>query len=740
MQLRSAPWALLLSSIVMITESPCAQDKVELLGLDPIEQRAEVTRPRPSSDWLLRKEPFRARIYRTKSGRLVLGNGLIQRVFVWKPAFATVGLWDLRNQANRIRAVRPEAELVLDGKKHSIGGLIGQPNHAFLAPAWLESMRAAPSAFRAVALRVQKIQARLDWKRVRHAAKDANWPPKGLELSVDFASDSRPAVLIRLHYALFDGIPAFSKWLTVENQGKTTVEIDRFSAEILALVEEDSDVEHQGSSSVPPPSSVHVETDYAFGSFRADQAARHSVHYVPDPEYLTQVNYRRLNPCLLRVEPTRGPDQLLSGGKSFESFRAFVLLFDGTDRERRGLSLRKLYRTVAPWVTENPLILHVVSVKEEVVKTAIDQAAECGFELISLSFGSGLNMEDERPERLAFFEKLSHYARSKGLGLGGYSLLSSRRIGNGQDVVSPKGEHPTHGNCPALTSKWGQEYFRKLRKFFDKTGFLQFTHDGSYPGDFDVTARPPLQRGLLDSQWAQWRIITDFYKTLRAKGVYLRVPDYYYLSGANECGMGYRETNWSLPRAQQVIHTRQNIYDGSWEKTPSMGWMFVPLTQYHGGGAAATIEPLDAHQEHYRRMLDSNLGMGVQAVYRGHRLYDTDRVRDLVKDRVAWYKRHREVLESDLIHGRRADAQDLDWMLHANPGGRECGMLVVYNPLSRTVRRELSVDLYYTGLRKQAWIQTEEGEKQSVLLDRSFRMRVAVEVPAGGMRAYSILR
>jgi len=82
-----------------------------------------------------------------------------------------------------------------------------------------------------------------------------------------------------------------------------------------------------------------------------------------------------------------------------------------------------------------------------------------------------------------------------------------------------------------------------------------------------------------DSRWVHWRTWTDFYQWLRGRGVNLNAPDYYYLSGTNKCGMGYRETNWSLPRAQQLIHTRQNICDGTWTKTPSMGWMFVPLSQ-----------------------------------------------------------------------------------------------------------------------------------------------------------------
>ena len=73
-------------------------------------------------------------------------------------------------------------------------------------------------------------------------------------------------------------------------------------------------------------------------------------------------------------------------------------------------------------------------------------------------------------------------------------------------------------------------------------------------------------------------MITRLYQWMRSEGIYLRVPDYYYLNGANEAGMGYREVNWSLPRLEQQIHTRQNIFDGTWEKTPSMGWFFVPLS------------------------------------------------------------------------------------------------------------------------------------------------------------------
>lgn len=126
-----------------------------------------------------------------------------------------------------------------------------------------------------------------------------------------------------------------------------------------------------------------------------------------------------------------------------------------------------------------------------------------------------------------------------------------------------------------------------------------FENDGSYSGDPCASTSHSGHKGYLDSQWKQWKKINRFYRWCRAKGVYLNVPDWYFLSGSNKTPMGYVETNWSLPRAYQEIIERQNIYDGTWQKTPSMGFMFVPLTQYHGGGEAATIEPLNEHLDHY---------------------------------------------------------------------------------------------------------------------------------------------
>ena len=99
---------------------------------------------------------------------------------------------------------------------------------------------------------------------------------------------------------------------------------------------------------------------------------------------------------------------------------------------------------------------------------------------------------------------------------------------------------------------------------------------------------------------------------------------------------------------------------------------------------------------------------------------------------MAWYKKHRTILESDMIHGRRADGRDLDWMLHVNPKLDQKGMLVVFNPLKTTVKKTVHVNLYYTGLTDQVRIREQEGVPQTYALARDYTVDVPVEIGAEG--------
>jgi len=93
------------------------------------------------------------------------------------------------------------------------------------------------------------------------------------------------------------------------------------------------------------------------------------------------------------------------------------------------------------------------------VAPAIDQCAKVGFEMVILSFGSGLNMESEESAYAAKFRELADYAKGNGVELGGYSLLASRRVSDEDDCINPKTGKPggmTFGDSPCLGSRWGE--------------------------------------------------------------------------------------------------------------------------------------------------------------------------------------------------------------------------------------------------------------------------------------------
>ena len=691
-----------------------------------------------ATDWLVDPSPFHAAIATNAAAHeIILQNGLVRRVFKLSPNAATVALDNLMTGEAILRSVRPEAQVELDGKKFDVGGLTGQPVHNYLNPAWLAQMQADPKSFHFAGLKTGRTEPRFPWlERSEWVSQNAPWPPPGVSLTLSFSAPTNISpVTIEAHYELYDGLPVVAKWLTIRNGSPKPVTLNSLAVEQIAFVEPESIVDGAPANFRGSYRALDAFSDYSFGGNMSATADAPAIHWRSDPLYKTQVHYRLETPCLLECSPSIGPEAEIKPGESFESFRVFELVHDSTDRERRGLAVRRAYRALAPWAQENPILMHVRSAKPDAVKMAVDQCAEVGFEMVIMTFGSGFNIENEKSDYLAQIKSLADYARSKGVALGGYSLLASRSIDATNDAINPQTGKPggaRFGDSPCLGSVWGENYFRKLRQFFEQTGCGVLENDGSYPGDVCASTNHPGHTGLADSQWKQWRTISGFYQWCRARGIYLNVPDWYFLVGSSKTGMGYRETDWSLPREQQEIIERQNIYDGTWEKAPSMGWMFVPLTQYHGGGAAATIEPLKDHLEHYETRLANLFGAGVQACYRGPRLFDTDETKAVVKKWVDFYKAHRAILDSDLIHLRRADGQDWDGWLHVNPALKERGLAVIYNPLNEPIERRIKLPLYYTGLTDRATVRHEDGRSEDIKLERDYAAGITVKIPPHG--------
>lgn len=687
----------------------------------------------PNYDWLIDNTKVKAAVYTTGNNKdIVLSNGLIARIFRVTPNLATIDYVNQMTGESMLRAVSDEGVLVIDGSEYPIGGLSQQPEYGYTLMKWVDELSTVPNAFQIQDFEIKELEERLNWKRVRWAGNKK--APTGKELVFTLEKDG---IIAKVHFALYDGLPTLSKWIEVINNSDLMVQLNRFKLENLAMVEGENLVDVPDHWVKP---NIHIESDYAFGAMQQKTSDK-TTYWEPDPRYTSQTNYPLQLPCMLEVRPPLGPETAIAKNASLTTFRVWETPLDSRDQERRGLFIRKMYRTISPWTTENPIFLHLTSTKAEEVKSAIDQCAEVGYEMIILSFGSGLNMEDESEKNYKKFRELCEYANSKGIELGGYSLLSSRWISDEVDVINPKtGKRGgmIFGSSPCLCSEWGYDYFRKIKKFFTETGMQVFENDGSYPGNVCASTQHDHHNGLGDSQWKQYAQIQDLYKWMRAQGIYMNVPDFYVNSGTNKTGIGYREVNWSLPRERHLMHGRLNIYDGLWDRIPSMCWTFVPLTQYHGGGAAATLEPLKDHLKDYENHMMQNYGSGVQACYRGPRLYDAPVTKQLVIDVIDWYKQYRDILNSDLIHLRRPSGKDWDGFLHVNPGLKEKGLLMVFNPTNKDMKRTIKLPLYYTGLSGTARIREKEGKAKRYSLMRDYTVELEVSISANSYNWYVV--
>ncbi len=691
------------------------------------------------TDWLIQPIQQKANI-NIQDNYIELNNGLAKRIFYIGPNIACIDYTNLSNGQQLLRSIEPEARVVMDGQMYNIGGLIGQTEKAYLIKGSEKKLLSDKNAFQFKGYHIDTIAHYIQWKSTTWNSNKKQ--AKGKSIRFDFIAPNNHLsnLTISVHYNLYDGIPLITKWIEIKNNGEQKVKINRVINEVLGLVEEESAV--VGKPEVMKKQhGIYVETNYAFNNAMRYDISDQTTHWKIDSSYTSQVNYNYETPCLLEIYPERAPGIELAKGETFTSVRTNELLMDSYDRQRRGLMLRKMYRTIAPWTTQNPIFMHLVSKNDEEVKAAIDQCVATGYEAVILSFGSHLNMEDSSQKNIIKWKTLADYAHQKNILLGGYSLFSSRRISDADDVIDIKTGKPGgafFGNAPCFGSRWGLAYRDKIKYFFKQTGFDIWENDGPYPGDVCASTVHPGHKGYDDSQWRQMEIQKDLYKWLNERGVYINAPDWYFLDGTHKIAVGYREVNFSLSRAQQKIINRQNIHDGTIEKTPSMGWGFVPLTKYQGGGEDAVLEPLQDHLEDYEQLMMQYYGAGVQACYRGPRLYDTDKTRVKVQSVIDWYKKYRSILNADMIQLRRADGRDWDGWLHVDPALPQKGLMMLFNPTNETITRTIQLPLYYTGLKDKATIAAKGNTSKIYTMNRAYETSFSFTLAPGAYEWFTI--
>jgi hypothetical protein len=717
-------------------------------------------------DWLIAQpdQPVQLQVEPAgdgQSARLALCNGLVSRSFYVSRNLACFSYRNLRNRAEFIRAVKPEMRIKLDGAWYEVGGLIGQPERSYLVEAWLKEMRSAPDTFRFTGFTTGQPIERHAWKP-KFNAPQLPWPPRGLRVSMHYAppdaGDPRHKSLkLAVHYEMYEGIPVLSKCFTLENGAGEPVLVEEIETDILAIPQDQI-------------GNIHAESDYSFhlANHSPDDchaagdhskainwdapphlAGRTTTDWRVDPEHNswahpTAIEDKFLGHTFRNLMVSRipvGPAQLVAPGQGFQSHITFELLQDSSDRERRSLGVRRMYRTLCPQINETLLTAGSPSHDPALIKNLLDQMGELGFESYCVTCWPGVSHDNLDPAYVARWKEIADYAKARGIIVSGYELMvASRGRGAEQDCIDPVTGKPgsPFGQSVCLGTRWADDYFQRVWQFIDQTGFMGIGVDGPYHGCPCASTAHQHHRRLADSQWVQWQRQKKMFEEEQRRGMSAGAPDWYFWNGQSSTSLGFREASANLPRELGLLLYRQYIYDGTWFKPPTMGGMGIGLIGTYTDDPRAMLEPLDQNLEWYELNLAQLLGSGCQANLRANRLYDTERTRLMVRKWIDWYKKYRPILSSDIIHVQRPDGRDLDCILHVNPRLKEKGLVMFLNPLDETMTRRVRLPLYYTGLTDAAWIREKESEAKPYPLDREYCVDVTVTLPPRGVTWFVI--
>eukprot|EP01008_Symbiontida_sp_HLA12_P002479 NODE_422_length_926_cov_299.535492_g414_i0.p1 GENE.NODE_422_length_926_cov_299.535492_g414_i0~~NODE_422_length_926_cov_299.535492_g414_i0.p1 ORF type:complete len:259 (+),score=29.44 NODE_422_length_926_cov_299.535492_g414_i0:94-777(+) len=223
----------------------------------------------------------------------------------------------------------------------------------------------------------------------------------------------------------------------------------------------------------------------------------------------------------------------------------------------------------------------------------------------------------------------------------------------------------------------------------------------------------------------------------------MHAADWYYPQGINRKDILYFEPQFNMYRLEHLHISRQQIYDITWTWTVSQGWMFVPLTAYHSSWPGSYLEPLSTNFDIYDYYLAQTFLSGVMACWRGYRLFDTPEVKKAVTTWTKFYKKNREILNSDIIHIRRPDMQGIDGFMHVNPLLPVKGLAAFFNPTEFNLTETFTINMYYTGIcattASRITITWENADTSHIELNRFCEASVDITMTLWSYRWFTVV-
>lgn len=556
------------------------------------------------------------------------------------------------------------------------------------------------------------------------------WPPKGKHIEFNFSAPSTAptsyhGVKVKVIYEMYDKLAAMKKRVEVTNENDNLIMVGRMATEVLNGNENLDELFYKESSyTCGDDATIPISTPLSCTCGREKTTS--PFYKIKDLEHA----------CY-----ELGPAYELEKDQTFASFDIYELIhstywFELKMRERLGM-----YRTLFPWITDNPVTFHAA---RALSKDVIDHAAAAGIEMIIQSFGNwdtSNHMLSRDPSVLNHYKELIDYAHSKNVDIGIYQAMYNRTQYGGQGSGSAEYGMNEVGKwkiwCQASAAF--DDYWDNFKYFVKYTGVDCVEIDGPYPGTYcnnghkhinaDKETDPDpdgtdktvgteskyvMHNGFFDSRVKQWENSVRFLcKELRNMDTYIKVPGWYYLNGGNKCGIGYEERAFNASRQEQLLYTRQIMHNASYARTMSMSWSHIPFIVYQGeydGPGTAIFSPFKDKMDDYNWVLAQNLGNGITTDFRGTEFYD-DETKGICDKWVNFFKRYRGIVNADLVHMTQAAYEDenkdrtrcykFDTLFHADANNDgEKGLLWVYNQTDEPRTETITVPMYYTGLTK----------------------------------------
>ena len=184
-------------------------------------------------DWLIKPVPQKAAIYSSADKKgIILNNGLVKRTFRLSPNLVCTDYTNMITGQQLLRAIAPEAVITINGKEYNVGGLYGQKEKAYLLPEWLDHFTKGDNDFQFVNYEIHPLQPFVNWKPGSWWSSNKKHPGgKLISFSYKNNQPELKDIVLKVYYALYDGLPLIAKWVTVENKGtssfKTTLQFHR---------------------------------------------------------------------------------------------------------------------------------------------------------------------------------------------------------------------------------------------------------------------------------------------------------------------------------------------------------------------------------------------------------------------------------------------------------------------------------------------------------------------------------